>query len=71
MLSVLCMAGLGNCRPEANWQCIDFDPFYTVSYGNCFSMLAPCNHFLDNAVFVVPWSNMVGERTEPCEKHRP
>ena len=40
-LSVQCMAGFENFRPEVNWQCTDFDPFYTVSYGTCFSGLLP------------------------------
>ena len=31
----------GNFRPEANWQYIDFDPFYTVRYGACLSGLPP------------------------------
>ena len=30
MLSVQCMAGFGNLRPEVNWQCIDFDPMHTA-----------------------------------------
>ena len=41
MLSVQYFAGVGNLRSEANWQCIVFDPFYTVSYGNCFSVFPP------------------------------
>ena len=35
MLSIRYIAGFGNFRPEENWQCIDFDPFYTVSYRRC------------------------------------
>ena len=35
------VAGFGNFRPEVNWQCIDFDPLYTVSCGTCFSGLPP------------------------------
>ena len=40
MLSVQCMAGIGNFRPEENWQCTDSDPFYIMSYGDRFSVVA-------------------------------
>ena len=43
MLSVQCMAGFGNFRPEVNWQFIDFEPLYTVSYGTFFSGFPPKN----------------------------
>ena len=41
MLSFQCMAGLGNFRQEEIWQCFDFAPFYTVSYGKCFTVVPP------------------------------
>ena len=34
ILSIQCMAGFGNLKPEENWQYIDLDAFFTVSYGN-------------------------------------
>ena len=46
LVSIQCMAGLGNFRLEANWQYIDFDPFYTVSYGKCFTVVLPYNQII-------------------------
>ena len=39
------MAGFENFRLEGNWQYIDFDPFYTVIYGKCFTVLLPQSRF--------------------------
>ena len=41
MLSIQGMVGVGHFRPEENWQCIDLDLFYIVSYGKCFTVLPP------------------------------
>ena len=50
-LSAQYMAGFGNFRPEVYQQCIDFDPFYTVSYGTCFSGLPPGRGYTDSRTY--------------------
>ena len=41
VLSVESMAGFGIFILEAKWRYIDFDPFYTVSYGKCLTIVPP------------------------------
>ena len=41
MLSIQSMDGLVHFRLKSNWKYIDFDPFYTVSYGKCFTVVLP------------------------------
>ena len=40
-MSVQIIFRFENFRPEENWQCIAFDPFSTVSYGVCLTVVPP------------------------------